>query len=389
VSIKKPDGTTEVRAATAGTIRIENAAPGRYEFTSGGNRAEVTIEGAPATPATPEVTTFLGSDAERTTLKNALSANVGNLDVPAVRDAIAVFQKRLSAVPVAQRNDAVNRLIAATRTPATATADGAEVAAVADGDSFRLEARRINRTPATPPSAPERKERNERLSEFIKVIIELIRALIQVEQARNASIDRFLTRSLENQQKFMADMQAQMKAFPPAGRRTPAQDEQFRRLEARYKEAQGQIKTLEARVKELESRHESAVKAAGRTRTLEVRWTDEDRRCARPPVVCVRPGAITSVGPAVVANDIAMVRREVPLVATTVPGAAVPTREVPTTTFYVGTMVNNYGPNAQTTVIGSSANNVVPPPRVVPAGTPPPPPRIAGSGPAREGSLNG
>lgn len=348
---------------------------------------------ADTTPATPEVTTFLGSDAERTTLKNALSANVGNLDVPAVRDAIAVFQKRLSAVPVAQRNDAVNRLIAATRTPATATADGAEVAAVADGDSFRLEPRKINRTPATPPPAAESKERRDRMNDFIKVIIELIKALIQIENRRMDMQQRNFERLMQE----LAKSRAQRDQFAPRRNETPSP--QYVKMQAQVTRLEGEIAQMrKERAEQIAKANAVITRAPNNMLVLE---GDADLR--RPVRVCVRPGVrLADAGVATrVSADIDFLRRDgrVSLVATSSPTAPAPTPAVPTTAFNIGsvtidnrattnaTIINS--PNASISGISTTATVTPPPPRISVAGAPPPPPRIAGSGPAREGSLNG
>jgi hypothetical protein len=204
------------------------------------------------------------------------------------------------------------------------------------------------------------------MDNFIKVIIELIRALVSIEQARSASIDRFLTRSLEQQQKFMADMQAQMKAMAARG---GMGSPEYARLAARYKEAQGQIKTLEARVKELESTYKVAVSAADRTRTLRVEWTDSDRTAGRRPRVCVRrrfadTGAVINLSaPNVAASvqaDIQVLRSSgiplspAPVVVAASADVATPNRtSVPTTVFQVGSIDARVTQTTSTNVVNS------------------------------------
>ncbi|HRH93803.1 MAG TPA: hypothetical protein PKV72_04720, partial [Candidatus Peribacteria bacterium] len=208
--------------------------------------AALTLRAVPVeAPATPAEAVRLGTDADRTALTTAINTNRGNLNSPGVRTAMQPFEKQVATLPGPQQAPAVQRLSAELGIRPTATTEGVEFALV----GTTIEARTVARLPAG-GTAPERKERNARMSEFIKVIMELLRALLQIEQARSASIDRFLTRSLEQQQKFMNDMQGEMNAIAarPGGTAAP----EYIRLQGQYKEAQGQIKSLEARVKEME-----------------------------------------------------------------------------------------------------------------------------------------
>ncbi len=351
---------------------------------------------AEAAPVTPEITTFLGTETERNTLRDALRTNVATPDAAPVRTAITAFQGRLAAVPEGQRAAAVARLNETVRVPATATTDGLEIAI----NGTNLEARRINRAGTTPPPAAERKERNERMSEFMKILIELIRALLQIEQQRTA----VMARGVEAQMKLAAQIEAQMKALPPAGRRDATQEQQFNKMRNDLNRVQGELATFRKQREESIAKANAAI--ARRPNNTLVVEADADIR--RPVRVCVRRGVnLTDPGvSARVSADINFVRADsgLPLVATTSPSAAAPTRVVPTTAFYVGSVhIDNRAtttatitnsPGARIDASSTARTDVAPPaPRVTPLvrrpDAPPPPPRVTGTGTPAPGSLNG
>ncbi len=350
---------------------------------------------AEAAPVTPEITTFLGTETERNTLRDALRTNVATPDALPVRNAITAFQGRLAAVPEGQRAAAVARLNETVRVPATATTDGLEIAI----NGTNLEARRINRAGTTLPPAPERKERAERMSEFMKILIELIRALLQIEQQRTT----VMARGVEAQMKLAAQIEAQMKALPPAGRRDPTQEQQFNKMRNDLNRVQGELATFRKQREESIAKANAAI--ARRPNNTLVVEADADIR--RPVRVCVRRGVnLADAGvSARVSADINFVRADsgLPLVATTSPSAAAPTRVVPTTAFYVGSVnIDNRAtttatitnsPGARIDASSTARTDVTPPaPRVTPVvrtDAPPPPPRVTGTGRPNPGSLNG